>query len=1608
MSFKNQTKAVIFIGFTLVASFVHAQGDCNDPFASNFNAAEDCTYCTPSNALDSAPSEEFTIGSGLSNDHMNVGTDACNGISASLGVLERYVGNVSPEAGNLSNYQVNNGYADVPAGAEEGARWNYLLSVNLGEHTFSDVEVKFGLDFDPAPGFDPNNLEASYTVFGSFEEALQFVSTDTGVDYANESIFQDSQNFDFGFWSQLVAGAGEDFDPMAVGVYNLGVYVHSLAGELLASSEISVQTLASCNDPFASNFNAVGDCTYCTPSNALDSAPSEEFTIGSGLSNDHMNVGTDACNGISASLGVLERYVGNVSPEAGNLSNYQVNNGYADVPAGAEEGARWNYLLSVNLGEHTFSDVEVKFGLDFDPAPGFDPNNLEASYTVFGSFEEALQFVSTDTGVDYANESIFQDSQNFDFGFWSDLLAASGVEFDPLAVGVYNLGIYVYSLDETLLVSSEISVETLPYEGCTDVSACNYLEGAVEDNGTCDVPDADCEVCVDGVSSVVDENNNGIADCEDVYGCDDSEACNYNEEVTVNDGTCDVPDADCQACVDGVSVDVDTDEDGILDCNEILGCTLEEAVNFDPWATELDDTCVLYGCTFEEACNFNPEATVDDGTCETVSCAGCTDPTACNFDAEATFDNGSCNFVDECGICGGGGIADGLCDCDGNVVDPCGVCGGSGTLGCTNPDACNFDGEACGDDGSCEFTSCAGCTDSEACNYDASATLDDGSCLMLDECGVCGGAGIAEGACDCDGNVLDECGVCGGEGFAEGACDCEGNGPGCTDASAVNYNEDACEDDGSCVIMGCTSPSAVNFNPSATEDDCSCQGCTNPLACNYDPSVCVDDGSCSTAGFCIGCTDANACNYEPNATVDNGTCDYLDECGVCGGEGIVPGECDCEGNVIDDCGVCGGPGIPEGDCDCEGNALDQCGVCGGDGTSCLGCTDVTNPGYDPTATIDDGTCLVGGCVFTVACNYDPQADYQIPGACEFDSCAGCMDMSACNFDPTATFDNGLCLYPALNYDCGGECNNDADGDGICDEFEIGGCTDPTNPGFNPFATDSDASFCLIPGCTLEYACNYNDEADYLAVGLCDFVSCAGCTDSAACTYDVQATISNFNACEYPELFEDCGGNCLNDFDNNGICDELQIYGCMNPASANYNPDANVDNGTCVPATVLGCVINFACNYNPAATAYLPGSCDFSCLYGMTEQGCTDNNACNFLAQEPCNYTSCLDLGCNVMGACNYDAEALYNDGSCEYASCTGCTNPSACDYDAEALVSGACDWESCLGCNQPLADNYDADADNAGSGVCVFQGCTFPQACNYNPDATHDDGSCEFSTCSGCLNAMACNYDVTALYFDPSACTFPQSGSTCDGLCADSNGDGICDADEVSGCTNAEALNYDAAANHDNGTCVLPVPGCTSPSACNYEQGANVDNGTCETTSCSGCLDESACNYNPMALFVGACTYAASGYDCDGVCADVDQDGVCDVEEILGCTNVMACNYNATATEDNGSCVLVDACGVCGGNGTSCAGCTSENACNYDPTATLDSGDCEFAPQYFDCDGNFVLSNVCGPGTYFDTNIGSCVPEVVEEFCPFDSNNDGEVDINDLMDLLLVFGTQCD
>ena len=49
---------------------------------------------------------------------------------------------------------------------------------------------------------------------------------------------------------------------------------------------------------------------------------------------------------------------------------------------------------------------------------------------------------------------------------------------------------------------------------------------------------------------------------------------------------------------------------------------------------------------------------------------------------------------------------------------------------------------------------------------------------------------------------------------------------------------------------------------------------------------------------------------------------------------------------------------------------------------------------------------------------------------------GCMEETACNYDAEALSDDSSCTYPPAHYfDCSGACENDADGDGICDELE---------------------------------------------------------------------------------------------------------------------------------------------------------------------------------------------------------------------------------------------------------------------------------------------------------------------------------------------------------------------------------------------------------------------------------------------------------------------------------------------------------------------------------------------------------------------------------------------
>ena len=298
----------------------------------------------------------------------------------------------------------------------------------------------------------------------------------------------------------------------------------------------------------------------------------------------------------------------------------------------------------------------------------------------------------------------------------------------------------------------------------------------------------------------------------------------------------------------------------------------------------------------------------------------------------------------------------------------------------------------------------------------------------------------------------------------------------------------------------------------------------------------------------------------------------------------------------------------------------------------LGCTNAAACNYDATPTTDTDNSL---CVFATGCQtcsgetdgsgttVDNDADQD--GVCDGDELLGCTNAAACNYDatPTTDTDNSLCVFATGCQTCSGETDgsgttvdNDADEDGICDADEV-------------------------PGCTDEGACNY-DNAATDENGTCEFESCSGCTDSSACNYDATASIED-GTCTYPEEGLNCDGTCINDSNNNGICDEDETD-C---------PDYN-GNGVCDNLEVFGCTYSEACNYDVLATAD-DGSCTYP-QYGFNCDGTSIDGSNQF-------------AGCTYSEALNFSAAANVDDGSCVFLDAPDEVGPCLFDVSGDGSVN---------------------------------------------------------------------------------------------------------------------------------------------------------------------------------------------------------------------------------------------------------------------------------------------------------------------------------------------------
>ena len=112
------------------------------------------------------------------------------------------------------------------------------------------------------------------------------------------------------------------------------------------------------------------------------------------------------------------------------------------------------------------------------------------------------------------------------------------------------------------------------------------------------------------------------------------------------------------------------------------------------------------------------------------------------------------------------------------------------------------------------------------------------------------------------------------------------------------------------------------------------------------------------------------------------------------------------------------------------------------------------------------------------------------------------------------------------------------------------------------------------------------------------------------------------------------------------------------------------------------------------------------------------------------------------------------------------------------------------GANLTILDQYfNGEPDEGPVGGCLQHDAT-----NYNPQATYDDGSCNFLVIIyGCTNIEAENYQPNATHDDGRCVVINDNPNG-------TNGNGN-ETASIYGCTDLEANNYDDKATEDDGSC---------------------------------------------------------------------------------------------------------------------------------------------------------------------------------------------------------------
>jgi hypothetical protein len=445
--------------------------------------------------------------------------------------------------------------------------------------------------------------------------------------------------------------------------------------------------------------------------------------------------------------------------------------------------------------------------------------------------------------------------------------------------------------------------------------------------------------------------------------------------------------------------------------------------------------------------------------------------------------------------------------------------------------------------------------------------------------------------------------------------------------------------------------------------------------------------------------------------------------------------------------------------------------------------------------------------------------------------------------------------------------------------------------------------------------------------------------------------------------------------------------CTDPLACNYNPIAIIDDGSCEYASCYGCDDEEACNYSETSTFNDGSCCYNRCVnVTMTTSEVPEDMSWQLLDTDSAvvalggfvdNRMLCLADSCYIVVLADTAANG-WGSGAFSIADEVGFLAQDSTVADSVDVVFDFClnVIPPVMGCMDSTACNYNADAEeDDGSCATACGGCTIEWAMNFDPQATFNDGSCLFppgegTTCASPIQLFCSgpsfifsseevpndNFEsgLTALnciqmeayigwgqywfiYTDTVSqrvyVSLDQAVNSCLGFMRTVHvfrgtcGDFTCEPYDYTAPFSFDALageTYYIRATIDPGLssciysgeisigCQTLQDGCTDPIACNYDANADIDDESCDFSCLYGCMSIGACNYDPTAIY---------------------DDGTCYFNCIYGCLDSTACNYVQGANTDDGTCVFLSVCNP---------GCDDVNACNYSDTVTYNDGSCNY------------------------------------------------------------------